>query len=170
MTERKVTRDKWVGGIVLIVIGIFALVMQFVDMQQVGVYILPALAVIFLAWGLIARQIGPIIPGGILAGLGLGTLFASGVWKLPADMDEGGVFLLAFAIGWALITVLSFFVADKVHWWPLIPAVIIGVTGFAVLYGGVFNNVLELFGYAWPALLILVGLYIIFRRRVAAPQ
>ncbi|GAB4160714.1 MAG: hypothetical protein Fur0021_33040 [Candidatus Promineifilaceae bacterium] len=170
MTERKFTRDQLVGGIVLIVIGIFALVMQFVDMQEVGVYVLPALAVIFLAWGLIARQIGPIIPGGILAGLGLGTLFAAGVWELPATMDEGGVFLIAFALGWALITVLSFFVSDRVHWWPLIPAIIIGVTGFAVLYGGVFNDALQIFGYAWPAILILVGLYIIFRRRLSAPQ
>ncbi len=170
MTERRFTRDQLVGGIVLIIIGIFALVMQFVDMQEVGLYIMPALAILFLAWGLIARQIGPIIPGGILAGLGLGTMFASGTWRLPAGMDEGGAFLIAFALGWALITVLSVFVSDRVHWWPLIPAVIIGVTGFAVLYGGIFNDVLQVVGYAWPALLILVGLYIIFRRRAAAPQ
>ncbi|MCA9939412.1 MAG: hypothetical protein KC418_12255 [Anaerolineales bacterium] len=170
MTTRRLTRDQLVGGIVLIVIGLVALVMQFVDMESVGVYVLPALAIIFLVWGLVARQIGPIIPGGILAGLGIGTLLIAGPWQLPADVDEGGVFLLAFALGWVLITILSVFVSEKVHWWPLIPGVILGIVGFAILYGGIFDDVLASLAYVGPAILILIGLYLLLRPRPRPTQ
>jgi predicted membrane protein len=56
------------------------------------------------------------------------------------------------------------FTHDK-HWWALIPGSIIGLVGLSVLFGGVFMNILEWFGYLWPIALIAAGLFILWRIR-----
>lgn len=165
MNEKR--KNGLVGGVVLISIGLLALIGQFVDWRpeaNLGLYILPILGAIFLVWGIVTRNAGPMIPGGILSGLGLGILLLETV-SWPEGMDEGGVFLLAFALGWALITMLTAVFTPKIHWWPLIPGGIIAVVGLAVLYGGVFWQALNLMNLVWPLLLILLGLSVIFNAR-----
>ena len=63
-------RSGVIAGVALIAIGLLALLSQLVDLQNFGLLVLPTLALIFLAWGLITRTFGLIIPGGILAGIG----------------------------------------------------------------------------------------------------
>jgi len=160
-------KSRGVGGVILIVIGLLALLGQFVDVEiwdNVGLYILPVLGAIFLVWGIAARNMGPIIPGGILSGLGLGIILVEKV-SWPETVDEGGVFLLAFALGWALITVLTAVFTAKTQWWPLIPGGIIAVIGFAILFGGIFWQALNLMNIIWPLLLIALGLFVIFNPR-----
>jgi hypothetical protein len=157
-----------VGGIILIAIGLLALVGQLVDLsslENLGVFFLAALGAIFLLWGILAHDVGPMIPGGILSGLGWGTALIAGPFSVADNLNEGGVFLLTFALGWVLITLLSAVFTDKTHWWPLIPGAIIGLVGLSVLYGGVFLESLEFMGNIWPVLLIVLGIYILFHSR-----
>jgi hypothetical protein len=160
----KQTRNRLVGGIALIVFGLIALLAQLTDWEWLGLFILPGLGLIFLAWGILTRQSGLLIPGGILSGLGLGTLLVAGPFGDLSGTAEGGLFMLAFALGWVLIPVVSTIFTSDNHWWALIPAAIMGLIGGGLLLGGVAMNLLELLETIWPVFLILGGLWLILRR------
>lgn len=154
------------GGIVLIVIGLLALAAQFIEFGEwLGLLILPALGLIFFAWGIVTRESGLMIPGGILSGLGLGTLLITvGPFADTGGDFQGGIFMLAFALGWFLIPIVSSLVTGDNHWWAVIPGGIIGLIGAASIFGGVAFTALEWLGRFWPVFLILINLYILLRR------
>jgi hypothetical protein len=165
--EKKET--GWIGGLILIVIGLLALFGQLLPesiTSNLGLYVVSALGLVFIVWGIAARNAGPMIPGGILSGIGLGIVLIEAV-NFPANVDEGGVFMLAFALGWALIVLLTAVFTPKTHWWPLIPGGIMAFIGLAVLFGGVFLNALELVGILWPVALIILGIFILYQARQA---
>jgi hypothetical protein len=157
-------RNRLFGGIFLIGLGLLIFLGQFLPEKWMGVAILPVLGAGFLLWGLLARNAGLLVPGGILSGIALGTYLITGPYADATDEFHGGVFLLAFAAGWALITVLSFFVGCR-QWWPLIPGGILALIGAALLGGGVWLTVLELAGKAWPLALIVIGITLLVRRK-----
>lgn len=159
------SRGRIVGGIALIVFGLIALAAQFVDLgEALGLLIVPTLGVIFLAWGLLTRQSGLLIPGGILSGIGAGTLLITGPFETASGDVQGGVFMLAFALGWFLIPILSILFTNDSHWWAVIPGGIMAVIGGGLLFGGVALTVLEFLGNIWPVFLILGGLYLLLKR------
>jgi hypothetical protein len=157
-------RSELIGGLLLIGFGLMALLAQFIDFSDVfGLLVLPAIAVAFLAAGLLARNPGFIIPGGIIGGIGLGVIMIEGPLSGLGGEAEGGVFMLSFAAGWALITVLTAVFTSETHWWPLIPGGIMALIGGGLLFGGAFMGALELLGNIWPLFLILGGLYLIYQ-------
>lgn len=158
-------REALVVGIVLIAVGLVVFVGQVVDLPDLKLLVLPALAAIFLVAGLVTREIGLIIPGGILAGIALGIGLIAGPGTAEIQVDEGGVFLVAFSLGWALIALLSPLTRQGFQWWPLIPGGIIGLVGLAALQGGAALRALEIVGYLWPLVLVGVGIALILRRR-----
>ena len=117
------------------------------------------------------RSEGLLIPGGILSGIGLGVYLQQVSFPHLTDTAGGGVFLLAFALGWVLIPALTLLVTGKAHWWPLIPAGIMAVIGGALLAGGaaleLLDTVGQFLGYLWPLVLVGIGLYVIAKGRRA---
>lgn len=164
-SKTKPNRDRVILAVMLIIIGLLTFITQIVDVPRIELLILPGLALIFLIWGLLTREIGLIIPGGILAGVALGVYLITGPFAGLEDDAMGGAFLLAFSLGWALITVLSPLTKQKFQWWPLIPGAIIGLAGLALVRGGAAMQVLEIIGYAWPLALVAIGAYLLLRRR-----
>lgn len=162
--EKQENRNRMVGGVALIVLGLLALAAQFIDLEWLGFMILPALAVIFLVWGILTRQSGFFIPAGILGGLGIGTLLVAGPFEGVSEDTQGGLFMLAFAFGWALIPLFSILFTRERHLWALIPGVILALIGIGLLFGGMAFTILEFLGIVWPVFLILGGLYLILRR------
>lgn len=159
------SRGRIAGGLVLIILGVIALIAQFVELGEwFGLLILPTLGLLFFVWGIAARQSGLMIPGGILTGLGIGTLLITGPFSNVDGEMQGGIFMLAFALGWALIPVVSAIVTGDNHWWALIPGGIMGLIGAALLLGGVAVTALEILGDIWPVFLILGGLFLLLRR------
>lgn len=157
-----------IGGAVLILAGILALIGQFIPDAfgaLFGTFLLLGLGLIFLFAGILTRESGWFIPGGILTGLGAGVGFITSSLADQFTVDEGGLFLMLFAAGWFLIPVMSIIFTHEKHLWALIPGGIIGVVGLAVAFGGVFMNVLEWIGYLWPIALIAAGVYILWRIR-----
>jgi hypothetical protein len=152
-----------VGGAILISIGLFALLEQFVHVEW-GLYFLPFLALIFLTAGILGRRPGLLIPGGILAGIGAGSLLVEAPFMTLAEPARGGLFLLAFAGGWAIITAASYLIG-RLMLWPLIPAGFMALIGAALLAGQAGLQLLVALGYVWPVILIALGAYLIFRRR-----
>ncbi len=163
-TSSNNTKNTLVAGLALIIIGLAVLAVQFIDTPNIGLLILPALAVIFLAWGLLTRTFGLIIPGGILAGIGTGAILIDMMALDAPGESEAAIFLLAFAGGWALVSLLSVFTNDRFQWWPLIPGGIMAVISVLLLAGEAGLQVLELSQYLWPVALIVVGFAIILRR------
>lgn len=153
-----------VAGGVLILIGMMSLVQ---NLWHVEFAVLPLLAAIFLFAGLLQKKIGLIIPGSILAGVSAGTALMDGNYLMINDVARGGVFFLALAGGFALISLLSLYTHGTTSWvrWPLFPAGGLALFGGALLAGEIGLKALELLGYAWPVILILVGVALIFRRK-----
>ncbi len=165
--DTKERNGALVGGFVLVLIGLMALAFQFLDgfdAAFLGALIPLGLGLLFLVAGIVSREVGWLIPGGILTGIGTGIAFIAGPLDgfFPAA-NEGGVFLLAFAAGWALITLLSAVVTDETQWWPLIPGGIIGFIGLAIQFGGAFETVLTWIGYLWPLALIIGGVVLLLQ-------
>ena len=160
------TKNGLVAGVALIIIGLVVLAGQLLDSPNIGLLILPTLAIIFLAWGLITRTFGLIVPGGILAGIGAGVFLMDMTALETQGESEAAIFMLAFAGGWALITLLSVFTTDRLQWWPLIPGGIMAIIGALLLSGEAGLKVLEFSEYLWPIAMIVVGLAIILRRYI----
>ncbi len=159
-------KGRLMTGVALIVIGATVLLFQLVEVPNEGALLMSALALIFLVWGVTTRSVGLLIPGGILAGIALGVYLSEGPLRQLEETADGGVFLVSFAAGWALITVLSVAI-QRIAWWPLIPAGIMAVIGGAMLVGGAAVELLEYTNYIWPLALIGVGAYLLLRRRTA---
>ncbi len=152
-------KDAISTGIVFVVIGAALLIAQAVELGSV-LFLL--IAAVMLMLGVIRRSEGWFIPGGILAGLGVGVLLVEES-NLAFTFDEGAVFLLALAVGFALITALTALFVQKRVLWPLIPAVLLALVGGGIMAGGMALQVLEFVGRYWPIGFILVGLYVIGR-------
>ena len=74
--------------------------------------------------------------------------------------------LVATLILWGIgLPFLVVFLSDRSHWWALIPGGILAAIGAALWIGGPAMDVLEIAGSWWPVLLIIAGLYVIFKKR-----
>jgi hypothetical protein len=154
-----------VGGLMLIGVGIFLLLGQIIDSDILGLFFLPLLGLGFIAWGLSVRQVGLLIPGGILLGIGSGAFLLQVPFANLNGEAQGGVFLLAFAAGWALISLLSRLVDTTFHWWPLIPGGVMAVIGSSLLIGQEASWLLTSLTLVWPVALIVLGVYLLIKGR-----
>ena len=145
--------------------GLLLLVGQLTNWSVLGWLIFPVMAVIFLVWGLITRRFGLIIPGGIFAGLALGMFTMIGPLSTATASLQPGLFLICFAAGWALITLLSPITSYRWAWWPLIPGGVIGLVGLALMGGDFGQTLLKMMAYLWPLILIAIGAYLVLVRR-----
>lgn len=170
MNEYKLEkRSGWIGGLILITIGAALFLAQFVDFDNTllaqfdGVLLIPLIGGVFLVAGILTRNAGFLIPGGIISGIGWGATFVTGTVTLPffAEWNEGAIFMLTFAAGWALITLLTAIFSDETHWWALIPSAIMALIGLTVQFGGAFETILMTVGKLWPLLLVFGGIAII---------
>lgn len=139
-------------GFALIGIGLVLLLGTLLD---VGGEIVPGLIGLgFLAAYVRTRNYGFLVPGGILTGLGAGLVLASqGV--------AGEVVPLGLGLGFLAIAVVSRLTGGDWPgwWWPLIPGGILTAVGT----GGLAES-WDLGRYVVPAILIVVGAGLLFRR------
>jgi pimeloyl-ACP methyl ester carboxylesterase len=108
-------------------------------------------------------RIGLIIAASLAAGLvaALGLVFAP---FIPAKENIlVGVVLLAFALGWALLAVLSVRFSTQPQRWAAAPAVFFAVAGLVSLLGS--EAVRDVFGWVWPPALLALVVWMIIRVR-----
>jgi hypothetical protein len=83
---------------------------------------------------------------------------------IPAEENVlTGVVLLGFALGWALLAVLSVRFSDQPQRWAAAPAAFMGVAGFASLSGSV--AVQAVFSWVWPPVLFGLVVWMFLRVR-----
>ena len=149
---------KIITGVVVIALGLVLLVSTLTDSQLVGQLIVLLLGVIFLAWGVLVRHPGPLIPGCILSGLGVGIVLSQWLFAGASGQAQGGIITLCLGLGFLLIMPVQQVVTRQTaHWWPLIPGGILSVTGFGLLLGDAGLTMLTWIGRLWPLALVGVG-------------
>lgn len=141
--------DQWIGGAVLIVIGVALLLGQLVD--DVGRFVLLGIGLTLLALWLATRNPGTLIGGGICTGLGVGILVAS----ISTGNLAGAAVLLGLAGGFLGIGVIGHLVGvEETRWWPFIPGAILAIIGVVVFAG---PDAAETLSLLWPIGLVVLG-------------
>jgi hypothetical protein len=158
-------------GLILLAAGGLTLLGRLADTLDIGILptvsldvgILPVAGLVLMATAWLRRQSGFAVAGGIVFGIGLGALLVEGPFAGLSGNAEGGVCMLAFAIGWALISVVSGAIERRRVLWPLIPAGVVGLLGVGLLGVGGILEAFTLLGTVWPLALVAAGLWLLWR-------
>ena len=93
-----------------------------------------------------------VIPGGVLFTIAL----VAGLSSAFGGVEMGGVFFLGLGLTFGLLSLLP--TPEGRLKWAAIPAAVLLVIGLLIMAAAT-----AIIGYLWPAALILLGLYLIFR-------
>jgi hypothetical protein len=153
----------YVGGAVLIVIGLLALVSNLSGINDIGEAIPLGIGLAFIAAYAMTRHYGFLVPGGILTGIGSGILaaFVVGV------TDNGTYVVLGGGLGFLLIYAVDLLVTQvTLRWWPVIPgaAMLVIAGGMATQNQGLIRDM----GLWSPLVLVVIGVWILVARSRAA--
>jgi hypothetical protein len=152
---------SWIGGVVLITIGVAFLLGQL--LPNAGRFVPLLVGLSFLAVFLVTRAYGFLVPGGIVTGVGVGIVLA----MEDQGRVGGGLFLVSLGLGFIAIVILgALFRLRENHPWPLIPGGILCTIGLVTLAGTRYGDVAR---YAWPAVLIALGLLFVLRGFLRRP-
>lgn len=149
--------DNWwaaIPGMALLGLGaVIGLSILGLDNVLGGSVFLGALA---LGFGLVylrdRRHWWAVIPGGVLLTLAL----VAGIDQIFPAVETGGLFFLGLALTFLLVYLVP--VSGERMTWALIPAAVLFVIGVIVTMAT--SSLLRL---VWPAVLIVVGLYLVYR-------
>jgi hypothetical protein len=143
----------------LIVIGCVALVANLTGAAITGLSIPLVIGIAFAVAYAMTRKYGFLVPAGVLTGFGTGLLAAS-----MLDMtDNASLVVIGGGVGFLLIYFVDILVSGSaLRWWPLIPGGILTAVGTSIAEQ---NDGLQQLGLWWPALLIALGVLLLFGRR-----
>jgi len=143
------SRARLIPGLILIVLGIAFLLAQYFEFGPA--LFLTLLGLAFLIPYVFTRSYGLLVPGCILAGIGLGLVFDRPPLNTAIAVPIG------LGLGFIAIFVVHLVVARESHWWALIPGGVLVLVGIAE--GIPYAQVLIEKG--WPLILVLIGLLIL---------
>ena len=113
--------------------------------------------------------IGGIVTGSMAAGLFVAVGLVAAPF-IPARPDVlTAVVLIGFAVGWALLAVLSMRVSDHPQRWAAAPAVFLTVAGLISLLGE-DTAIGHVFRWVWPPVLLVLVVWSITRARGQMPS
>lgn len=145
MIEKK--SGGFLAGIILILIGVGILIGEPVFSFNLKTFHF-LLGGLFLAAYFYKKAYGFLIPGCILLGVSLGG--ESTHWFGYNSLSS-----LYLGLSFIMIYVIDRIYRGRSHWWPLIPGGIIIFTSVHRFRRLLYNG--------WPAILIVLGLFIIFK-------
>jgi hypothetical protein len=149
-------------GVALIAIGALALVATIFQSTLAGLLVLPALGAMFLAWGFAVHESGPLIPGGILTGLGLGALISQNLPIAPSGEMAGAIVVTGLALGFLAIAPLTWMVSGHAHYWALFPGAFLALVAVSLYVNS--TTVLSFMGtYLWPVAVVGLGVFLLWR-------
>jgi pimeloyl-ACP methyl ester carboxylesterase len=98
---------------------------------------------------------------GVVAALVLVLVVAAGA----AEHVVIGTALLGFALGWAVLAVLSERLTDQPQRWTTTPAAVLGVSGGALLLLAPGERAMTALGWVWPPVLFVLAVWMAGRAR-----
>jgi pimeloyl-ACP methyl ester carboxylesterase len=109
-------------------------------------------------------RIGWVVAGSLTAGLVAALLLVAAPFVADEEPAIAGAVLCGFALGWAMLAVLSVRLTDQPQAWAAIPAAFMGLGGLLLLVFG--SSVDPVLSWVWPpALLALVVWMVVQARR-----
>lgn len=107
------------------------------------------------------RHIGWIVASSLVIGLVVGLLLVAAPFVPAAESEVTGALLCGFALGWAMLAVLSMRFSDQPQRWAAVPAVFMGLGGLLLLgFGPEVQGVLR---WVWPPALLMLVVWMIVR-------
>jgi hypothetical protein len=159
------TSGSYVAAAILIAVGVMALAGNLAGSSLVGEAVPLVIGLVFIVVYATTRHYGFLVPGGILTGLGAGILAGS----VFGVLDTGVTVVLGLGLGFALIYLVDVLQGgDRDRFWPLIPGGILLLVG-----GGMATQtagVMQQLGLWSPAVLIVIGAWILIARARPAPK
>ncbi|MBM3471122.1 MAG: hypothetical protein FJX73_10100 [Armatimonadetes bacterium] len=150
---------RYVQGLVLIVVGVVLLLaMRALPVGDQSVLFVGALLLVAYAF---TGRYGLLVPAGIVTGLGAGI--AAREW---VGADRAPV-LLGLGVGFLFIYVVDLARSGRqaAEWWPLVPGGILVAVGLLRIVRGA--GILQAMTAWWPVLLVVLGIWLLVRRRAA---
>src|SRR6476619_7887966 len=108
-------------------------------------------------------RIGLIVAGSLATGLVVALVLVAAPFVEAKENVLTGMVLLAFALGWALLAVLSVRFSDQPQRWATAPAVFLAAVGVASFNGS--TAVQDVLGWTWPPALIMLVVWMLPRVR-----
>ena len=106
-------------------------------------------------------HIGWIVAGSLVTGLVVGLLLVAAPF-IPAEESElTGALLCGFALGWAMLAVLSVRFSDQPQRWAAAPALFMGLGGLLLVAFG--SGVQGVLSWVWPPALLALVIWMIVR-------
>lgn len=107
------------------------------------------------------RSIGVIVASSLATGLVAALLLVAAPFIRPEESAVTGAVLLGFALGWAMLAVLSVRFTDQPQRWAAIPAAFMGLGGLLlVVFGSSVHGVLN---WVWPPALLALVIWMAIR-------
>lgn len=108
-------------------------------------------------------RIGWILAGSLATGLLAALLLVAAPFIRVGESEVTGAVLCGFALGWALLAVLSVRFTDQPQWWATAPAIFMGAAGLLLVwYGSPVDQVLN---WVWPPALLALVVWMFLRAR-----
>jgi hypothetical protein len=159
----KLSRDL-VAGSILLVVGAMLLAIE--HLPDVAFLIPFIVGLALLGVALLVRLPTALASGGVITGIGVGILVAR---QGSPDLGAAGL-LLSIGGGFLAVTLLAaLFDLPAVRSWPLVPGLALVALGAVIYAGGLGQETLDLASAWWPALLLVVGAYLILAARLRLP-
>ncbi len=103
-------------------------------------------------------RIGLVVLGSLAAGLASAALLVAAPFGPATQSAVTGSVLCGFALGWAILALLSVRFTDQPQRWALVPALLMGASGvFLVLFGAA----LPVLNWIWPPVMLACSIWMI---------
>jgi pimeloyl-ACP methyl ester carboxylesterase len=115
-------------------------------------------------------HIGWIVAGSLATGLVAALLLVAAPFIPAEESAVTGAVLCGFALGWAMLAVLSVRFTDQPQRWTVAPALLMGVGGLLLV--GFGSSVREVLNWVWPPTMLALAIWMIVRahRQLRSPS
>jgi pimeloyl-ACP methyl ester carboxylesterase len=108
-------------------------------------------------------HIGRVVAGSLATGLFVALLLVLAPFVPPDENHVTGAALCGFAVGWAMLAVLSTRSTDQPQRWAVVPALVMGVGGVLLLAAG--DSVRTVLNWVWPPVLLALVVWVYLQAR-----
>src|SRR5438874_7472066 len=110
-------------------------------------------------------RVGLIVAGSLITGFVVALVLVIGPFGGAQEHVIMGTALLGWALGWALLAVLSVRWSDQPQRWAVVPAALMALAGASFLVFRPDANAMNLLGWIWPLALIALAVWMTVQAR-----
>jgi hypothetical protein len=144
-------------GVVLLLVGLYFLLWKSFRFSGPGAILL-LIGAIFFILSALRRWRGPLLPGGVLMGLGAGFLLQN---SLSPSVPRWATLVLGLGAGFLLVAAIDRAASRERRPAPLVPGLILVTVGLVAALARRIDLPLEQIYILWPWLLVLAGVALV---------